>query len=227
MSGVGCGGGSPSSVPGLVCGSPAGACFRRPWAGGPARTSQPGREVGLPPQRGAGGAEHPRLVRPGGRKQREQRRVVSPWQCGCCFSRWEEFLCFFRPALAQGSVSPEPERNKKQPQSRGDKGTCEGRWATLNSLGRGQKPRTPVSPLTQGGGKHLLRGGIFDPVGPWHGGEAGRSRIRMKARLPREGRRDGRTDGGEELGLFFPPPWRGAAGRGALRNAGWCFQTGI
>lgn len=47
----------------------------------------------------------------------------------------------------------------------------------------------------------LLRGGIFDPVGPWHGGGVGRSRIRRKAWLPWEGRRDRRMDMGGNQGF--------------------------
>lgn len=42
------------------------------------------------------------------------------------------------------------------------------------------------------------------------------------------GRQEGQKDGqGREKGLFFPPLWHSAAGRGELQNSRWCFQAGI
>ena len=63
------------------------------------------------------------------------------------FSRREEFMCFFHPASAQGSILREPERNiNKQPQSCGDGGRARGSGPPSPLWGEGETPRPQSHP---------------------------------------------------------------------------------
>lgn len=99
---------------------------------------------------------------PGAGGLREQRGVMSPWQCGCYFSRREKFMCFFFTrrwprAAFYGSQSATP-TSSRSPAGMGGQARGDGPPSSLWSKGETPGPQSDPRPRAEHVGSPQGRG---------------------------------------------------------------------